>query len=380
MKNRYLILPLVAVALLASLPGCKKAARYQDLLYITGTESDVECRFTIEGPASMGVSVTSSSLVATDQTVTLELRPDLVAEYNRMTGKLYKPLPADSYSLRDADVVVAVGKNSSRPALFDIGSTDNFEEGQTYCMPVRIAKVSGGMDVLESSRTMYVVVNRKIVTRAVQLGSYAGYYRVPKFGGDATVSALPQVTMEARIKASAFQGGNPFISSVMGLEENFLLRFGDVNIKNNQLQLAGGGYPVTTKTLFETGKWYHVAVVYDGAKIGIYVDGVQDSSVDAPRGTIDLSVEGDRAFFIGMSCGNRLFNGAISECRVWKRALTAAELKNNVCYVDPASNGLLAYWRFNAIQNNTVEDLTGHGYDATTMASLPLVEGVRCPE
>jgi len=379
MKNKFSISILIMAAIV-SLAGCKKAAQYHDLLYITGTESDVEHHFTIEGPESMGVSVTSSSLVATDQTVTLELRPDLVAEYNRVTGKLYKPLPAESYSLLGSDVVVAVGKNSSKPATFEIRSTDNFEEGQTYCMPVRIANVAGGMDVLESSRTMYIVINRKIVTRAVQLGTYAGYFSVPKFGGDAAVSALPQVTMEARIKASAFQGRNPFISSVMGLEENFLLRFGDVNIKNNQLQLAGGGYPVTTKTLFETGKWYHVAVVYDGAKIGIYVDGVLDSSVDAPRGTIDLSVEGERAFFIGMSCGSRLYQGAISECRVWKRALTAAELKNNVCYVDPASDGLIAYWRFNAVQNNTVEDLTGHGYDATTMTPLPLVEGVRCPE
>ncbi len=38
---------------------------------------------------------------------------------------------------------------------------------------------------------------------------------------------------------------SPFISTVMGIEENFLLRFGDVNIDPNQLQLAGGGYPAT---------------------------------------------------------------------------------------------------------------------------------------
>ena len=39
-------------------------------------------------------------------------------------------------------------------------------------------------------------------------------------------------------------------------------------------------------------------------------------------------------------------------------------------YVDPTSDGLLAYWRMNAWEpndsgsGNIVRDLTGHGYDA----------------
>lgn len=33
----------------------------------------------------------------------------------------------------------------------------------------------------------------------------------------------------------------------MGVEEEFLLRFGDTTIKPNQIQLAGGGFPVTGK-------------------------------------------------------------------------------------------------------------------------------------
>jgi hypothetical protein len=41
------------------------------------------------------------------------------------------------------------------------------------------------------------------------------------------------------------------------------------------------------------------------------------------------------------------FNGRISECRVWSRALTPGEIKLNLCGADPNANGLLAYWKFN---------------------------------
>ena len=41
------------------------------------------------------------------------------------------------------------------------------------------------------------------------------------------------------------------------------------------------------------------------------------------------------------------FNGRISECRVWSRALTPGEIKLNLCGADPNAAGLLAYWKFN---------------------------------
>ena len=59
------------------------------------------------------------------------------------------------------------------------------------------------------------------------------------------------------------------------------------------------------------------------------------------------------------------------------------DLKNNMCYVDPATDGLLAYWRFNekADGKKVEDDLTGHGYKATYSSSaMKWVDNVRCPE
>jgi len=184
---------------------------------------------------------------------------------------------------------------------------------------------------------------------------------------------------------NSFQTVNPFISSVIGIEENFLLRFGDVSVANNQLQLAGGlisgnKYPITSKTYFSTGQWYHVAAVYNGSTNSLYVNGVLDNYTDAQAGGVNLTDTYSGGFHIGFSAGGRLLNGYVSEARVWTTALTANQLQNNLCYVDPTSKDLLAYWRFNAVdQNGNVTDLTGHGYTATAAKPVAFVAGVRCP-
>lgn len=76
--------------------------------------------------------------------------------------------------------------------------------------------------------------------------------------------------------------------------------------------------------------------------------------------------------------------GYVSEARVWAVARSAVELKNNVCWVNPLSEGLLAYWRFNQADPDNakrVTDLTGNGYDAVyTTTTLKFTEGVRCPD
>lgn len=373
------------LAILFSLLGgaCRKAIQYHDVLYFTGTEQVATTKFTIDGPSSIGLSVTSSTKVPRDITVGIKVDSNLVASYNKTNGTKYAFLPDGSYALEGDNIVIKDGTNVSGSAKFSILSTDNFKEGVTYLVPVTIDKVDGGMDVLEPSRTIYLIVNRTIITQAAALSP--NYFTVPSFQTDGNLSSLSAVTIECRVFVSNFQTKNPFISSVMGIEENFLLRFGDVSVANNQLQLAGGlintkKYPVTSKTFFSVGQWYHVAAIYDGATISLYVNGVQDNYTDAESGGINLTDTYSGGFHIGYSADGRLLSGSVSEARVWKRALTANELQNNLCYVDPTSDGLVAYWRFNdADVDGNVTDLTGHGYKAVAAKPLVWVPGVRCP-
>ncbi len=389
MKLNNIVFIAAIISCVVAFTSCKKAADYRDVLYFTGTEQTPATKFTIDGPGSIGVSVTSSAKLNNDLKIHIQVQPGLLDAYNKETGKAYKFLPDGSYALSTDNIVIRSGSNVSESAAFSVTSVDNFEEGTIYCVPVTITSVEGNMEVLQSSKTMYLIINRTIITKAVNLAN-SNYFTVSSFASDPSLSNISELTMECRVYVNSFQSANPYISSVMGIEENFLLRFGDVSIEKNQLQLAGGlidgkKYPVTSATKFSTGQWYHVAVVYNGSSVRLYVNGKLDASTEAPKGSINFTGTNGTymgGFHIGFSETGRKLNGYVSEARVWTRALTANELQDNLCYVDPTSSGLLAYWRFNDTNaSGNVTDLTGHGHTAVGASASPIwVEGVRCPE
>ena len=375
----------VMILLAGIFTGCQKATKYHPALYFTGTEQFPEKKISIEGPVDVDVSITSSIVVSKDISVKIKIQPELLDAYNDLKGTAYKFLPDGSFSISATDLVIRNGVNISDVAKFSITTLANFLEGVTYCVPITIIETNGDIPVLESSRTLYLIIKQTIITRAASLVS-SRYFKVPSFLTTPAISSVSALTLECRVYVNAFQTANPFITSIMGIEETFLLRFGDVSIPNNKLQLAGGQingggkFPVTSQATFATGKWYHVAAVYNGSTISVFVDGVLDNYTDAQSGGIDLTNSWSDGFLIGRSAGGRYLNGYVSEARVWTKALTATELQNNLCYVDPASPGLLAYWRFNGdINGLEVADLTGHGHTAVANNSITWVNGVRCP-
>ena len=383
MKAKYILLLTAFFAICLS--GCKKGAEYNPALYFTGTDQTPEVKFVVDGPSSMGVSITSSVRVGKDINVNVKLAPELVADYNARKKTAYEYLPDGSFNLSATNTVIKSGVNISDAIQFSITSLADFREGVTYIVPITITGTDGDIPVLESSRTLYLIIKRTIITQAASLAGNR-YFSVPTFMSDASLAAVPNLTLECRVLVNSFQTANPFITSVMGIEETFLLRFGDVSIPNNKLQLAAGQvvgagkYPVTSNAAFSTGQWHHIAAVYNGSTMSLYVDGVLDNYTDAAPGGINLTSTWEGGFLIGRSAGSRYLNGYISEARVWSKALTANELQNNLCYVDPASAGLLAYWRFNGTSTgNDVPDLTGHGHTAIGNNTLNWILGVRCP-
>ena len=139
---------------------------------------------------------------------------------------------------------------------------------------------------------------------------------------------------------------------------------------------------------FDTGHWLHFAAVYDGQYLRLYLDGEQIHFVETNNGgTINLSMaydghSWDDTFAIGRSVGHqRYFDGYVSECRVWNVARTVNELQDGICYVDPTSEGLVAYWRFNGEtqDDGTVLDMTGHGYNAVPYGTIQYVDNQKCP-
>ncbi|WP_334114126.1 LamG domain-containing protein, partial [Paucihalobacter sp.] len=82
---------------------------------------------------------------------------------------------------------------------------------------------------------------------------------------------------------------------------------------------------ISSNTVIPRGEWHHVAVIYNGTEVSLYIDGVRDVSTSriAPVPTNEY-------FYIaagGKNNPENFFRGNIDEVRIWNRALTEAQLR-----------------------------------------------------
>ena len=226
-------------------------------------------------------------------------------------------------------------------------------------------------------------------------------------------------TLEALVYANSFDRK---ISTIMGIEDTFLIRLGDDGRPTNQLQVAfakkvseeetspaRGKIPVEADSRYDLKQfvWHHIAVTFDRGTICVYIDGkLKDTAKASVSGTdgqaviidkinfaIPHSDETDgkeRCFWIGHSYRlqsdgdlfyERRFDGMMGEVRLWNKALTSEEIasENHFYKIDPASDGLVAYWKFDEGAGKTIKDQTSYGNDLTVEKELKWVN-VSLPE
>lgn len=380
MKNPKLSIILLASAALAA-GACQKSIEYRDVVFFTGTENSPVTSMYVEGPTALGLTVTTSSKVTSDMSVGVMVDPSALEAFSASQGIEYQMLPEGSYKLDESTFVIENGKNVSQPVNFEILSMDDFEDGALYCVPVCLTETSNGMDILNASRTTYIVINQIITTQGPNLAQ-THYISFPTIINNSMFSNMSACTMEIRVLMNSFYSAsaNPGIASVIGVEENFLLRFGDISCDKNQLQYAGRGASITSSSHFNTGTWYHIAVVDNGSTLTLYVNGNVEGTVDSSgKSAINLAWDYMDGFHIGYSERGRLMNGVVSEARVWNRALNIIELENNQCYVDPKSDGLIGYWRLDELVDGKFKDLTGNGNDGNPSGNFKWYENLKCP-
>ena len=118
------------------------------------------------------------------------------------------------------------------------------------------------------------------------------------------------------------------------------------------------------------GQWYHVAGVYDGSFINIYVNGIQEARV-ACSGNIATFQSAFRLIFGQWAYsgnGYRPFNGNLDEISIWNVALSQTSIRNNLCKkLAGTEAGLLGYWRMNETTGNTVNDFTSNKRNGTSV-------------
>ena len=351
-----------------------------------------------------------------DVTVQLARQPELLDNYrNAYYDYTAEILPAENYDLGDLKAVIPAGSVQSEAITLNFTNLDKLDYSRNYVVPVSISD-AGEEGILESGKTIYLVVREGSLINAVaDIDDNRAWV---EWKNKAPLQNMEEFTLEALVNANSFT--NEEISTIMGIEDCFLIRVGDNSHDKNQLNVAYGapnpgetinarGSLFVERPKLETGVWYHIAVTFDHGAITVYVDGKNVAhideaatnkpgifleSVDFTTGeSINASGRPDedegrpRAFWFGFSYSTedptaRDFDGMIAEARIWNKALTESEInaENHFYKIDPQSEGLVAYWKFDDnATGKVVRDYTGNGFDLKTEREIDW-QSVSLPE
>ena len=159
------------------------------------------------------------------------------------------------------------------------------------------------------------------------------------------------VTIEAWIKPSVLSGERPILAkeNANGRQNAYelLLFEGQLRFQASDGSAgccgAQGWFPATGKTVLQPGLWRHVAGVYDGKQIAVYLDGVLEGAMafNRPMPDVPFTVK------VGLNsmAAPRFFGGTIDEVRLWNRVRTQTEILTDMNRSLRGNEpGLVGYW------------------------------------
>lgn len=299
-------------------------------------------------------------------------------------------LPLEFCGITNPEVTIKKGSNKSSDAIVTFTNVGNLDRAKVYVMPVVLKNVTD-INVISSKLVTYYVFRGaaliNVVCNMKDNRAGAKEWKTPeKFQNMKTFTAEALVRMNTT--------GPHFISTVMGTEGGYLLRFGDAGVPETQLQIAGSPNQTNSNMTIELGKWVHIACVFNEGYTTVYFDGrvVLDNQPSGNANGVTWGAYGNdegennnkRYFWIGYSYeSSRYFDGDMCEVRIWDHCLTQEQInaKDHFYYVDPESDGLVAYWKMDEGSGTVLKDSTPNGNDLTLRSeaawpkvSLPAAE------
>jgi len=292
----------------------------------------------------------------------------LVSTYNVAYAETAILLPSNNYKLSSMNSIIPTGGVVSNPINVDFTAINTLDREITYVLPVRVSNAN--LNVLQSaSITYYVVKGGALINVVANIED--NYLNAKTLANASVLNSLSEVTLEALVYPRNF---DRMISTVMGIEGQFLIRLGDSGYDANKIQLATSAGNLATTAILTPNKWTHIAVTYSSTTgtIKVYLDGkLVTSGRNTALGLVNLGVTGSNGFYIGRSwADDRFFAGDVSECRIWNVERTEDQIASNFYDIDPSSPGLVAYWKCNEGGGSMVNDHTTNGNHLTAKSLL----------
>ena len=176
-------------------------------------------------------------------------------------------------------------------------------------------------------------------------------------------------TLEAWVRSETNTGFGVIIGNYSnggGQAQFFLRRQNDGY--NFAIQVGAGFQQAYAAASVVTNIWQHLACVWNGSDMKIYVNGVLKNT--ATGVTMSSFPTTANSVVIGNNSINEIFKGGIDEIRIWSNAASADDIARRMnCEINGNESGLLRYYKFNqgldGASNTTVASLI----DATANAN-----------
>lgn len=187
---------------------------------------------------------------------------------------------------------------------------------------------------------------------SLALDGVSGYFEVPdssslKVANRITLSAWIKTTSNSLLQQILVHGGT---TGVYGLK---LLANGRL-----KMSITGGGVAdtMTGNSVIPAGVWTHVAAVYDGSQMSLYVNGALDNSKPS---SVGLSADASTLRIGAASDGTALFSGNIDEVLVSSKVVYSGNFT-------PATHqvwvpGTVGLWRFDNAYGSDASGWMNHG-------------------
>ena len=368
LKNLYL----VSMALLAgALASCgDDVENFDNQLYVNASikTSTVLLKSTV--PTTEGqFQLSMARPVEHDVTATLKVDASLVSTYNETYYDHAEMLPEGHYTLATTQVAIPAGTILSDVVSVQFSRLNELDRDKVYVLPVTVAQAN--INVLQSASTMYYVLKGAALINTVPNMTKNLVYVT--WNNPDVVNNMKQFTAECLVRFDKF---GKMLSSIMGIEGHFLLRVGDAGIPDNQLQVAASPNLTSSDLVVPTNEWLHIAMTFNEGDVIIYYNGKQMYSGHTNMSEVNwgkTKTDEGNGFWIGHSYNrDRWLEGNISEVRIWNKVLTKEEInaKDHFYEVDPNSEGLAAYWKFDEGAGTSIHDYSGNGNHATAVEDL----------
>jgi hypothetical protein len=179
---------------------------------------------------------------------------------------------------------------------------------------------------------------------------------------------MQQITVECWIYPSRNNTTDTYISSAESAGISFECVTGKPQIAVN----TGGSYKVAASTeQLGINQWYHLAGVYDGTNVIMYVNGVAKATV-ACTGVITPSSQKITLAANPPGTGSP-YQGRMSNARLWNFGLSQSQVVSAMN--NQLTDGIVAQWKLDEGAGSVAYDCSGGGNDGAIVGTTSWVEG-----